>query len=316
MKKIIRWSAISLGFTLAFLGIMFLHFFITSEGDYKVEQTVEQNPSLPHIHIGTTLLHAETFGNDTNEVVIVLHGGPGMDFRYLLPLQTLADNYFIVFYDQRGTGLSPRVGASELSMEQMRSDLHQVVQLYAEGRKVNLIGHSWGAVLASVYANAYPDKVHKIVLAEPWILPIKDDPAIRELGKCWFESLHVKGPDRQADSDYILYARMHKTPETDQSLADYWRYGSLARITLLNDPLCKEGRPNLEYLNSYQTIFDKILFIAGEDHAVPLENFLINPMDFTHKVRKVTIENTGHLFGENIEKTIREIRTFLTENSL
>jgi pimeloyl-ACP methyl ester carboxylesterase len=316
MKKIIRWSALILAFIVAFLGIMFLHFFITSEGDYVVEQTVEQNPSLPHIHIGTTFLHAETFGKETNEVVIVLHGGPGMDFRQLLPLQTLADNYFIVFYDQRGTGLSPRVEASELSMEQMRSDLHQVVQLYAEGRKVNLIGHSWGAVLASIYANAYPHKVNKIVLAEPWVLPIQNNPDIRELGKCWFESLHVKGPDRQADSDYILYARTHNIPEANQSYADYWRYGSLARKSLLNDPLCKEGRPNHEYLISYHTIFDKILFVAGEDHAVPLEDYLINPLDFTHKVRQVTIENTEYLFGENNEETIHEIRTFLTENSL
>jgi len=308
MKKTIRWLAISLAFIVAFLGIMFLHFFITTEGDYMVAQTLEQNPSIPHIHNGSTLLHAETFGNDRNEVVIVLHGGPGLDFRYLLPLQELANDYFVVFYDQRGTGLSPRVEAAELSVEQMRIDLHQIVQSYAGGRKVNLIGHSWGALLASVYANAYPDKVNTVVLAEPWVLPISYDKEITEAVKCWFESLHVKGPDCQASSDYFL--------STQISFTEHWRYGSLARKTLLNDLLTYEDRMNFEYLNRYLTINDKILYITGAYHSVPMEKQLIDPLDFTHEIKKVTIEDTEYLFSENIEVSILEIRKFLNETAL
>ncbi len=293
---------------MAFLGIMFLHFFITTEGDYKVEQTVEQNPSLPHIHIGTMLLHGETFGSDSNEVVIVLHGGPGMDFRYLLPFRELANEYFIVFYDQRGTGLSPRVRAGELSFEQMRNDLNQIVQNYSGSREVNLIGHSWGALLASVYANSYPDKVNKVVLAEPWILPVSYDPEIIEAGRCWFESLHVKGPDRQASSDYFL--------STQISLTEHWRYGSLARKALLSNSFNKGESTNFEYLNRYLTISDKILYITGAYHSVPMEKHLINPHDFTHEIKQVTIEDTEYLFGENIEVTIHEIRKFLNETTL
>jgi pimeloyl-ACP methyl ester carboxylesterase len=306
----------SLAFLVAFLGIMFLHFFITTEGDYMVEQTVEQNPSIPHIHIGTTVLHSETIGSDTNEVVIILHGGPGMDFRYLLPLQKLANDYFVVFYDQRGTGLSPRVGAAELSIEQMRSDLNQIVQCYAGGRKVNLIGHSWGALLASVYANAYPDKVNKVILAEPWILPISYDPEITEAGKWWFESLHVKGPDRQASSDYFLSTQMQKSQESTIAFPEYWRYGSLARKTLLNNLLANKEHINFEYLNRYLTISDKIMFINGAYHSVPMEKHLIDPLDFTHEIKQVTIEDAEYLFGENIEVSILEIRKFLNQNAL
>jgi len=308
MKKLIRWSAISLAFIVAFLGIMFLHFFITTEGDYMVEQTVEQNPAIPHIHIGTTFLHGETFGKDTNNVVIILHGGPGMDYRYLLPFQELANDYFIVFYDQRGTGLSPRVGAAEISLEQMRSDLNQIVLNYAGSHKVNLIGHSWGALLASAYANAYPDKVNSIVLAEPWILPISGAREISEAGRFWFQSLHVKGPDRQASPDYFL--------STQIAIPEYWRYGSLARKTLMNDLINKEENINFEYLNRYLSISDKILYIAGAFHSVPMEKHLIAPHDFTHEIKQVTIEDTEYLFGENIEMAILEIRKFLNETAL
>lgn len=310
--KLIKWSAISLVFIIAFLGIMFLHFFIITEGDYKVEQTVEQNSSLPHTHIGTTVLHSETFGSDTREVIIVLHGGPGLDFRYLLPLQKLADEYFVVFYDQRGTGLSPRVGVAELTIEEMKCDLHQMVQTYASGRKVNLIGHSWGALLAAIYANSYPYKVHKVVIAEPWTLPRQVEYGIRKSGLFWFESLHVNKPDRHAASDYFLYARIQGCQDSEQKYSKYWRYGSQARKTLLTDPYCGNGQMDPAFLNSLYSS-DKILYIVGAQHSVPMENHLINLMDITNVVRKVAIENTDQLFGDSCDAFINEIRKFLNE---
>jgi hypothetical protein len=153
-------------------------------------------------------------------------------------------------------------------------------------------------------------------LAEPWILPTSYDPEISEAGMCWFESLHVKGPDRQASSDYFLSAQMRNSQESTIAFPDHWRYGSLARNTLLNDLLTNEERINLEYLNRYLTISDKILFITGAYHSVPMEKHLIDPLDFTHEIKQVTIEDTEYLFGENIDVTIHEIRKFLNENAL
>src|SRR5262245_39567974 len=78
-------------------------------GDYSdlVPKTVDEDPSLPSLEISGTRLHLETFGTPGNPVVIVLHGGPGADYRSLLPLSALADDgFFVVFWDQRGTGLS------------------------------------------------------------------------------------------------------------------------------------------------------------------------------------------------------------------
>jgi hypothetical protein len=49
---------------------------------------------------------------------------PGADYRSLLDLKALADDYFVVFYDQRGTGLSPRVeDPGELTYELYLDDL-------------------------------------------------------------------------------------------------------------------------------------------------------------------------------------------------
>ena len=84
---------------------------------YTVVKTAEHNPSLPYFVLDGVVLHGETFGNPENLTIIVVHGGPGWDYRSLLPLKALSDEYFVVFYYQRRTGLSPRVDDDELTFE-------------------------------------------------------------------------------------------------------------------------------------------------------------------------------------------------------
>jgi proline iminopeptidase len=60
--------------------------FLITDGEYRVPATVTDDPSLPAIDIHVVRLHAETFGSPGNPVVLVLHGGPGGDYKSLLGL--------------------------------------------------------------------------------------------------------------------------------------------------------------------------------------------------------------------------------------
>src|SRR5262245_42590754 len=74
-----------------------------------VPRTVIEDPSLPQIQVNGTHLHAEAFGDPAAPTVIALHGGPGADYRSMLKLKALADEgYRVVFFDNRGAGLSQR----------------------------------------------------------------------------------------------------------------------------------------------------------------------------------------------------------------
>ncbi|MBK9980952.1 MAG: alpha/beta hydrolase [Saprospiraceae bacterium] len=135
-----------------------------------VPKTVEQDPSLPSISVNNTLLHAETFGNQADPMIVVLHGGPGSDYRSLLNCKAFAgEGYFVVFYDQRGAGLSKREDKSVYSLQLMLDDLTAVIAHYRSSpdQKVFLLGHSWGAMLATTYINTYPDAIDGAILAEP-----------------------------------------------------------------------------------------------------------------------------------------------------
>lgn len=136
--------------------------------------TVDQDSSIPSLEVNGTLLHVESYGNPANPIVIVLHGGPGGDFRALLNARDLVDDgFFVVFYDQRSTGLSERVDKKQFegpdAVQLFIDDLDALVEHFrkSDTQKVFLLGHSWGAMLATAYINDYPEKVAGAVLAEP-----------------------------------------------------------------------------------------------------------------------------------------------------
>ena len=65
------------GFIVLIVCLYVILYFVYS-GTYTVNKTVAQDSSIPHISANGATFHAETFGSDTNPVVIVLHGGPVM----------------------------------------------------------------------------------------------------------------------------------------------------------------------------------------------------------------------------------------------
>lgn len=133
-------------------------------------RTVQFDASLPFTEINGYKFHTEIFGKPEATPIIVVHGGPGGDYEYLRSLQNLAKDYRVIFYDQRGTGLSPRVDKKSLTMEQNLDDLKSIVEHFSKGKKIKLIGHSWGAMLVVGYLSKYPEKVSQAVIVEPGIL--------------------------------------------------------------------------------------------------------------------------------------------------
>ncbi|HJS55460.1 MAG TPA: alpha/beta hydrolase [Chitinophagaceae bacterium] len=158
--------------------ILILSFFLTScakelvmndEGNL-VPKTVRSDVSLPSITVNGSKFHAETFGNPADKMLVILHGGPGSDYRHLLNCREFADHgYYVVFYDQRGSGLSERHSKNSYSIQVMIDDLSAVIAHYktSPAQKVFLLGHSWGAMLATAYINQHPAAIRGVILGEP-----------------------------------------------------------------------------------------------------------------------------------------------------
>jgi len=108
-------------------------------------------------------LFYRTFGNGDN-VLLCLHGGPGMMHDYLLPLARLADDEIkVVLYDQLGCGRSQRPeDTSRFRADYYVEEVEGIRRALNLG-KVNLMGSSWGGMLALLYALKYQRNLKKLI---------------------------------------------------------------------------------------------------------------------------------------------------------
>lgn len=317
------------------LGALFILTFIITMGEYSVPKTVSEDPSIPHVTIKGVTFHTETFGDPANPVVIVVHGGPGWDYRSLLPLKDLSDEFYVVFYDQRGTGLSPRVAHQTFTLESSLEDLDLIVDYFTKGKKVSLIGHSWGAMLVSGYVGKHPQKVSHAVLAEPGFLTtdmikeagINFGPKL-ELGfilhaaKVWFQSLHIKSPDEYASSDYFLgEVAPYANPEyyCNGVIPDvgtkHWRVGSLSMQSVMDSVMDSDGNIDIDLTKGIDKYTNQVLFIASECNTKIGLNYQKKQMKFFPNATLVVIKGSGHMmFGEKPVESIRVVREYLKNN--
>ena len=106
------------------------------------------------------------------EPILCLHGGPGMDSGYFFPdpavwgpgLRTLAENHRVVTYDQRGCGGSGVPDVEQpLALSRHVDDVDRVRAALGLERPT-ILAHSFGSVLAILFALQNPDRLSRLVL--------------------------------------------------------------------------------------------------------------------------------------------------------
>ncbi|HEY5913542.1 MAG TPA: proline iminopeptidase-family hydrolase [Verrucomicrobiae bacterium] len=108
-------------------------------------------------------IYYKSFGS--GPPLLILHGGPGASHDYFLPhLVPLAQRNRLVFIDERGSGKSAKLeNTAGYTVENMVEDVEAVRQALHLG-KMNLLGHSFGGVLAQAYALKHQKHLSHLVL--------------------------------------------------------------------------------------------------------------------------------------------------------
>ncbi len=239
-----------------------------------VPLTVKEDSSLPSIEVNGTLLHSETFGNPNDPMVIAIHGGPGGDYRSLLNFQQLtAEGFYVVFYDQRGSGLSKRHDASTYNTQLFINDLDALINHYQSNdtQKVFLAGHSWGAMLATGYINQNPTKISGAILMEPGGFVWKDvEDYMGRVMKIEFLKepsndlvyldQFVTGRDHNVlDYKYAL-SQTANTNIGDSEIEPFWRFGAVCNSSLLEFAM---DNP-IDFTTNLKSYPTKVLFCYSE----------------------------------------------------
>jgi proline iminopeptidase len=98
-------------------------------------------------------LYWAEYGDPAAPPLLLLHGGPGASHDYLLPqMLVLADDHRLVTYDQRGGGRSRTDDdRAPLGWQDQVADVARVAE-ELQVAPLDIVGYSWGALLAMLYA--------------------------------------------------------------------------------------------------------------------------------------------------------------------
>lgn len=270
-----------------------------------VPKTVDQDPALPSIQVNGAQLHSEAFGNPNDPMIVVLHGGPGADYRYLLNCKEFASQgYRVVFYDQRGAGLSERFPYSFYTMQVLYDDLTAVIEHYRSSptQPIFLLGHSWGAMLATAYINQYPTAITGAVLAEPGGLiwgDVKDYVSRSRDFNLWGEHLN----------DAVYMEQFITAKQNDHAVLDYkfdlWATAGEAE----DSPTGNEGK--LPHWRSGAVTFNAYMDLGEKQNP----NWTTNLNQFTTEVLFIYSENNkayGYAHAQKVSSAYPNVQLFET----
>lgn len=112
-------------------------------------------------------------GNNTDKLVVFIHGAPGssQDYYHLLEDSTLLENCSMISVDRPGYGYS-EFGRSEKSIKRQSFILTELIRkANSDYNKIVILGHSFGGPVAGIMGVANDSLIDKIILLAPAIDP-------------------------------------------------------------------------------------------------------------------------------------------------
>ena len=263
---------------------------------------------------GTTIAYFVEGDSEASRTLVVINGGPGYDHRDgLFASALVTEDLRVVLFDQRGTGQSDTDGNAEMSPVSHAEDVEAIrTELGVE--HVDVLGVSWGGLVAQYYATRFPKRVSSLVLAASMAGSWRID---GRFNACWqqrIRTLQARGyiptvlptSDPCAFDSAILPAFFHDPAFIPP---DYFVEAE-CRAPVVRATLDAIGRFELsEQLGQLQL---PVLLVAGrsdctmtyfDDHAL-----MFNP-DY---IQTYIVEEAGHaVFAEKPDETLGVVEDFL-----
>ncbi len=229
-------------------------------------------------HPAVSLFVAQSQG-PADRALLIIHGGPDWDHSYLRePLDRLAGRHRLILPDLRGCGRSTRgLGDGHYTPDSATGDL--AVLLDALGiADADVLGFSYGGLLAQRLALAVPHRVRKLIVASSSVLPVPP-----RAFEGWAERERRAEAARRSWSDPALSGPdLTRAAAIAQAPADLWRQDAmpdyLARL--------RQVRFSAEWLRPWRA---GTLPPAHHDEAAPRLATLGIPILLLHGRQDMTV---------------------------
>ena len=256
--------------------------------------------------------------------LVVLHGGPGAHHDYISPyFDQLTDQYRLYYYDQRGGGRSRVKRPAQVSWRDHVADLEALRAEWGM-EQLDLIGYSWGGLLALLYSTEHEDHVRLLILVSPagawgdYQSRFADEFARRtssEVIRQMRDELEASGlADRDRDAYRkrrfeLAVAPYFRDPNDAEDLAPF-RVQTQAQEATWGS--LKGVGPQLR--DWVQRLSVPTLILHGRHDPIPLE-WAEELAATLPNARLVVLEQSGHVaYVEEPERMFSEIRGFLRQH--
>ncbi len=206
--------------------------------------------------------HLRSWGPSTGRPVFVLHGWLDVSATWQHVADALPD-WRILAPDWRGFGLTDWSPDTYWFPDYV-ADLDAIVRHYGTTEPVDVIGHSMGSQVASLFAGARPDLVRKLVCLDGFYVPNMEAKLAPGRMREWLDKLQAEPRDLTYPSFEELAARIAKkhprlSAERALFVARCWgeELGE-ERIRLCADPRHRQHGPMLYRAEESQEIWRQV----------------------------------------------------------
>lgn len=110
-------------------------------------------------------LHYIAAGDDTQPMLVFLHGFPEYSGMWAHTMARLSDRFFCVAPDQLGYNLSDKPeDIARYRTRHLVEDVRAFVETFPPHRKFTLVAHDWGGAVAWAFALKHPEMLDRLVI--------------------------------------------------------------------------------------------------------------------------------------------------------
>lgn len=279
--------------------------------------------------------HVRHWGREGAPKIFMVHGWMDVGASFQFVVDCLENDWHVIAPDWRGFGLTERTASDTYWFPDYVADLDAMLDHYSPGDAVNLLGHSMGGNVVSLYAGVRPQRVRRLINLEGFGLQkTRPEQAPKRYAK-WLDELREPPTLRSYPSREAVAARLQKTNPrlSDQRaafLSQHWSAQNAAgEWEILGDPNHKKPSPLLyqveEVLACWKQITAPVLWVEAEDTNMwqwmgpkPEARIEIDRrLAHLANVRPRMMADAGHmLHHDQPEALARMIEDFLAEGAL
>lgn len=262
------------------------------------------------IQLEEGITHYEIAGPDTGQVVVLIHGFSVPSYVWGSTFGALANAGFRVLrFDAYGRGYSDRP-AVDYDRELYEKQINGLLDKLNLQTPVDLAGVSMGGAIATGFAARYPDKVHRLVLIDPFHKAIDAPPIPEFLGYYLMSVFYVPQMPANQMTDFF---RPERFPEWKDRFREQMQYEGFARgiVSTVYHFLSQQQLHKYHKVASYNI---PVMLVWGkEDQTIPFSSSKVVRKAIDPKVF-LAVEKARHLpHLEQPEIVNKGIISFLTE---